>query len=104
AGRAAGDPRARPPRVVFVLNGLDEVARRDADFARVPFQLSRPNVVWLCAGRPEGPLPAAFTLDRCTPLFGGVLPPMSDADIRGLLLAGTGTLRYDLLRLCREQP
>src|SRR5262249_43447459 len=51
------DPRGRPPRVLFVLDGLDEIARQDPDFAEVPFRLDRPNVVWLCAGRPEGELP-----------------------------------------------
>jgi hypothetical protein len=57
AHAAGPHPRARPPRVVFLLEGLDEIARRDADFPGLPFQLSRPDVVWLCAGRPEGALP-----------------------------------------------
>jgi hypothetical protein len=86
-----------------VLDGLDEIARGDPDFASVPFLLSRLNVVWLCSGRPEGTLPDRFAATRCTHVFPEGLPAMSDADIRGMLLDGTGTLKYDLLRLDREQ-
>jgi WD40 repeat protein len=99
---AADNPRARPPRVLFVLDGLDEIERLDADFPQVPFRLNRPNVVWVCAGRPERSLPQVFTPERCTDVFAGGVPPMSDADIRGMLL-DTGALKYDLLALDTEQ-
>jgi WD40 repeat protein len=100
---AAPHPNARAPRVVFLLDGLDEIARGDPDFASVPFLLTRANVVWLCSGRPEGDLPCRFTPDRCTPVFPDGLPAMSDADIRGMLLQGSDRLKYDLLGLDREQ-
>ena len=69
------------PRVVFVLDGLDEIARGDPDFASVPFLLSRTNVVWLCSGRPEGDLPDRFTPDRCT-FPTSVLPRRPAGDVR----------------------
>jgi WD40 repeat protein len=104
AAREAGPhSNARAPRVVFVLDGLDEIARADPDFASVPFQLSRRNVAWLCSGRPEGNLPDRFTPDRCTYVFPDGLPVMSDHDIRGMLLQGSERLKYDLLGLDREQ-
>ena len=87
--RPAPTPWARPRRVVFLLDGLDEIARRDADFPGLPFPLSRPNVVRLCAGRPEGALPETLSERRFTRHFGGSLPPMSDAGIRGMSLDGT---------------
>jgi hypothetical protein len=94
--------RERPPRVIFILDGLDEIMRLDEGFLFLPFQLSRPNVVWLCAGRPEG-LGDVFAPDRCTHLFVGGLPRMSPEDIRGMLLDSTGNLKYDLLYLDQEQ-
>jgi WD40 repeat protein len=102
AGLTAGDSRARPPRVLFTLDGLDEIERLDPDFAEVPFRLSRPNVVWLCAGRPERSLPRVFAPRRCTHVFAGGLPPMAEADIRSMLLDGTGSLKCDLLALDSE--
>ncbi len=95
---------SRPRRVLFVLDGLDEIARLDPDFPRVPFYLQRDNVLWLCSGRPEGSLSATFAADRCTHLFPGGLPAMSDADIRGMLLEETDALKYELLRLDVERP
>jgi WD40 repeat protein len=102
AREAPPHPNARASRVVFVLDGLDEIARGDPDFASVPFLLTRQNVVWLCSGRPEGDLPSRFTPDRCTPVFPDGLPTMSDNDVRGMLLQGSDRLKYDLLGLDRE--
>jgi hypothetical protein len=82
------DPRGKSPRVVFVLDGLDEIARLDPDFPKVPFEMSGPNVVWVCAGRPEHSLPQVFASERSTHVFPGGLPAMSGADIRAMLVDG----------------
>ena len=94
----ADDPRGKPPRVLFVLDGLDEIARGDHDFAETPFQLNQANVVWLCAGRPEKTLNQTFRPERCTHLFDGGLERMRPADIRAMLVEGTGKLKYALLK------
>ena len=94
-----------PPRVLFVLDGLDEVARVDQVMPRLPFLFKdRPGVTWLCAGRAEGDLPAIFTPERCTHVFPDGLPAMTRDEIRGLLLDRTGSLKYDLLRRDVERP
>jgi uncharacterized Zn finger protein (UPF0148 family) len=100
ASEAAGTP---PRRVLFVLDGLDEIERLDHSFAYVPFQLSNPHVVWLCGGRPEGSLPSVFASERCTYVFPDGLPDMSPSDIRGMLVDRTGSLKYHLLPLDTEQ-
>ena len=92
----ARDPRARPPRILFFLDGLDEIERMDPGFARLPFDLIRPNVVWVCAGRPERTLPALFAGDRCQHVFAGGLPPMESKDIRAMLLEETGPFKLRL--------
>jgi len=96
-------PQARAPRVVFLLDGVDEIGRNDPGFARDLFELRRDNVIWLCAGRPEGLLPQVFAPSEvCTHMFAGGLPPMSDDDVRGMLIDGSGSLKYDLVRLDEE--
>lgn len=97
------NPRDKPPRVLFVLDGLDEVARSDPNFAEVPFQLLRDNAVWLCVGRPEESLNRAFRAERCTHLFPGGLGAMSSNDVRAMLLEGSGERKYGLLKHDKEQ-
>jgi len=95
----------QPPKLLFVLDGLDEIARIDPGFPNLLFQLAGANVVWLCAGRPEGTLSWVFAPERCTHVFPGAegLPRMRSDDVRGLLLDRTGSLKYDLLRLDQEK-
>ncbi len=101
--RAVEGPDGRPLRVVFMLDGLDEIARVDEEFLQVPFELNRSSVVWVCAGRPEGVLRQFFSSGTCTHVFPGGLPAMSEEDIRAMLLEGTGSLKYELLELDIEQ-
>ena len=96
------DPRGRAPRALFFLDGLDEIARFDADFVEAPFRLSGSNVVWVCAGRSEGRLPEVFSPDRCVHVFPGGLPPMDSRDVRGMLLEETGSRKYELVARDRE--
>jgi WD40 repeat protein len=96
----------RPPRMLFVLDGLDEIARSDPRFPSEVLSYDQeklPNVVWICTGRPEGDLPDIYQRsDRCRPVFEGGLPPMSENDVRVLLLDGTGRLRSELVREDKE--
>jgi len=86
-------------RVLFLLDGLEEIERLDASFPRLLFSLPRRNVALVCAGRPEGSLPEVFAPDRCVHMFSDGLPAMSESDIRAMLIDGTASLKYDLLAL-----
>jgi hypothetical protein len=89
--------------IVFVLDGLDEVAERDPDFAKeVPLVLRGRGVLWVCAGRSERGLPEAFGRAGAIEPFAGGLPRMSEGDIRTMLLEKIGPLRKRLLRGDRE--
>ncbi len=92
------------PRILFMLDGLDEVERIDVKFPHIPFQMSYPHVLWLCAGRPERTLPAIFTSERCIPVFPSGLPKTSENDIRAMLIDGVDSLKYTLLLLDQERP
>jgi hypothetical protein len=87
AGRlSAGAPQRSPSRVVFLLDGLDEIESMDPEFGRIAFRLNGRNVVWVCAGRLERTLLEVFAPERCTHIFPQGLPRVSDEDIRAMLL------------------
>ena len=91
-------------RVVFLLDGMDEIAEQDARFAsEVVLALRVPEVVWLCSGRPERGLPEAFPPNQCVHPFPEGIPPMTEADIRAMLLEKIGPLRKRLLQNDREE-
>ena len=100
----ASGSQARPPRVLFFLDGLDEVERLDPGFARLPFELVRENIVWVCAGRAEGTLPKIFAATHCRHVFAGSLPPMRGDDVRAMLMEETGPFKYALLAQDEAQP
>jgi len=81
-------------RVLFILDGMDEIAERDSIFAEdIPLGLSYSGVTWLCAGRPERGLPEAFSPERSRHLFPEGVPPLNTEDIRTMLLEKIGPLR-----------
>ena len=86
-------------RVILLLDGLDEVARRDASFAEeIPLALRYPRVLWVCAGRPEAEIEEKMNRLGAERLFPEGLPPMSQEDIRGMILEKIGPLRKKLIR------
>lgn len=89
-------------RVVIVVDGMDEIHLLDPDFSHVPFELHHKKVLWVCAGRAEGTLPRTFSPKRCVHVFPKGLPPMSTNDVRGMLLDGSGALKYKLVERDRE--
>jgi WD40 repeat protein len=96
------------PRVLFILDGLDEIARNDPDFPRDILRIDRqnfPNVIWLCAGRSEENLGEIFKpSSRCRHVFEEGLPPMSERDVRAMLCHGAELYRPELVRHDHEPP
>jgi WD40 repeat protein len=73
-------------RVVFLLDGLDEIERIDPGFGNIVFRLSSEDVLWVCAGRFEAPLQVIFRAERCHHVFGvDGLQPLSGAAINDWL-------------------
>ncbi|MBM3266667.1 MAG: hypothetical protein FJZ01_03375 [Candidatus Sericytochromatia bacterium] len=73
---------APPLRVVFLLDGLDEIARIDPEFPELPLQHAGDGVVWVCAGRPEPALDRLYETAGCTRIFpGDGLPGLSDREV-----------------------
>lgn len=96
--------RAATRRVIFVLDGLDELPDGPRFVREVPVALSSlPGVLWLCAGRPEPALMDAFTAAGAHAVFPGGLPPMGVGDVREMLLQKSGNLRRRLVAGDRDQ-
>jgi hypothetical protein len=97
-GRVAGGRR-----VVFVLDGLDEIAACDKGFAGdVPLALRATGVLWACAGRQEAGLPERFRHAGAVEPWPDGLPLMTEADIHEMLLEQLGPLRGRLVHGDRD--
>ncbi|RMG23557.1 MAG: NACHT domain-containing protein [Methanobacteriota archaeon] len=89
-------------RMIYILDGLDEIAEIDPEFAMEVVRLCSQRSIWLCAGRPEHGLPEIFAEAGAHILFENGLPPMSDADVRSMLLEKIGPIRKRLILQDRE--
>ncbi len=47
-------------KVLFLIDGLDEIYRKERDFLNLPFMAQEENVIWVCAGRSEPELEDEF--------------------------------------------
>lgn len=91
-------------QVVLVVDGLDEVSRRDGKFTEeVPLALRYPGVLWICSGRPEPMITEPIRKLGGEDLFPYGLPPMREKDVRGMILEKIGPLRKKLLGKDDEQ-
>ncbi len=95
-------PQARPPTLIIILDGLDEIARHDPDFIDKPLRWQTRNTVWLLVGRPDDRLQKAYA--SCRPVFPNGLPPLQPSEIRTMLIQGLEAylLAPDVLRADAE--
>ena len=87
--------------IKVLIDGLDEVVRNDPAFIHTMLK-EHPGVCWVCAGRPEPEIVKAMSERGSKSLFPQGLPPMSEDDIRGMILDKVGPLRKILLRQDNE--
>ena len=86
-------------KLVILIDGIDEINRRDRNFIREIINENYSNVIWLCIGRPEEGVDEKFRTKRnITQIFEDGLPPMSEKDIRAMFLELTGRLKYELIK------
>jgi len=90
-------------KIVFLIDGLDEIDALDPTFSDLPFAAELPGVVWICAGQPEPALEEKFSRDGSDRLFGEEgLPRLGDEDVRGVLIEQCGRSSYELFE--RDEP
>ena len=102
--KACLDYLNKDKKVVFVLDGLDELLSRDATFAEdIPLGLDSMRITWVCSGRPEPELVKVFSNSRVINPYPNGLPAMQIQDIRSMLLERIGLFRNKLLAGDKEK-
>jgi WD40 repeat protein len=99
----AARPELQQRRILFLLDGLDEVCQHESDFLELIFRHCLPGVVWLCAGREELGLGQHFRQAGAHLPFGtDGLPGLKEADVREVLDHECGRQIYELI--ARDRP
>jgi hypothetical protein len=85
-------------KVLFLVDGLDEIYRLEREFLNVPFMTMavKERIVWVCAGRSEGDLEEALKSRGAVWVFPDGLPPLDEQAIRAMLIEHLGRLKYAL--------
>jgi hypothetical protein len=85
-------------KVLFLVDGLDEIYRLEREFLNVPFMTMavKDRIVWVCAGRSEGDLEEALRSRGAEWVFPDGLPPLDEQAIRAMLIEHLGRLKYAL--------
>jgi hypothetical protein len=85
-------------KVLFLVDGLDEIYRLEREFLNVPFMTMavKERIVWVCAGRSEGDLEEALKSRGAEWVFPEGLPPLDEQAIRAMLIEHLGRLKYAL--------
>lgn len=96
-------PAPQQRRIVFLLDGLDEVIPQDREFPDLIIENQRPGVLWICAGRNVSELGKCFRAHHAHEPFGeDGLPPLRDGDLREILDKECGRQIYQLI--ARDRP
>ncbi len=83
-------------KVLFLVDGLDEIYRQEREFLNVPFMTVKERILWVCAGRSEGDLEEALRRQGAEWVFPDGLPPLDEKAIRAMLVEHLGRLKYEL--------
>jgi DNA polymerase III delta prime subunit len=83
-------------RLVFLVDGFDEICLQEPNFLDVPFHTQLPRVVWLCAGRSEAALDGAMLSRGATSVFPQGLPRLDESAIRAMLVTHLDRQKYEV--------
>ena len=99
----AAEPEKQRRRIVFLLDGLDEVLQNDREFAELLFENRLAGVLWICAGRDVNELGKRMREHGAHEPFGeDGLPVLTDGDLREILDKECGRQIYELI--ARDRP
>ncbi|MFN3422017.1 MAG: AAA family ATPase, partial [Armatimonadota bacterium] len=90
-------------KVLFLVDGLDEIYRKEREFVNLPFMTLAKNVVWVCSGRSEPELERELRQRGAEWVFEEGLPPLDETAIRAMLTEHLGRLKYQLFERDDEQ-
>jgi len=90
-------------KVLILVDGLDEIYRKERDFILLPFMAQANKVVWLCAGRSERELEQELRQRGAEWVFREGLPALDEEAIRAMLTEHLGRLKYQLFERDDEE-
>jgi tetratricopeptide (TPR) repeat protein len=100
--RRTREKKEKEKKVLFLVDGLDEIYRLEREFLNVLFMTMavKDRIVWVCAGRSEGDLEEALRSRGAVWVFPDGLPPLDEQAIREMLTEHLGplTLKYELFK------
>ncbi|MEI6513587.1 MAG: hypothetical protein WCO51_09985, partial [bacterium] len=90
--------RSDNPSIVYILDGLDEVADLHPDFVKLPLSTQFPGVLWICTGRLDEKTKALYESSKVNKLWSsGELSRLRPSEIRDLIeTEGEEALRHEL--------
>jgi nucleoside-triphosphatase THEP1 len=98
--RRTREKKEKEKKVLFLVDGLDEIYRQEREFLNVLFMTMavKERIVWVCAGRSEGDLEEALKSRGAEWVFPDGLPGLDEQAIRVMLNLhlGPGPLMYKL--------
>jgi hypothetical protein len=96
--RRTREKKEKEKKVLFLVDGLDEIYRQEREFLNVLFMTMavKERIVWVCAGRSEGDLEEALKSRGAEWVFPDGLPPLDEQAIRVMLNLHLGPLKYEL--------
>jgi hypothetical protein len=84
-------------KILFLIDGMDEINRLEPTFISLPFAANMRNVVWLCAGRTEPPeIESALRRGGAHWVFAEGLPEMGKLTVRSMLTTHLEQMKYQL--------
>jgi len=83
-------------KVLFLVDGLDEIHRLDPGFVSLLATAATQHVVWVCAGRAEEALEELLRRDGAEWVFPEGLPQLGENALRAMLVAHLDQLKYEL--------
>lgn len=96
---ADSEPEPNNSCLLVIIDGLDEVVRKDPSVIGLIKDLAIQGGLWLVAGRRDEGLEDPFGSEDADIIYQDGLPGMSPSDLRTLLLEKLGEKRYALLSL-----
>jgi replication-associated recombination protein RarA len=85
--RRTREKKEKEKKVLFLVDGLDEIYRLEREFLNVLFMTMavKERIVWVCAGRSEGDLEEALKSRGAVWVFPDGLPGLDEQAIRAML-------------------
>lgn len=90
--------QANPKKLIFLIDGLDEITQMEPSMINLPFEHTLPWVQWICSSREKPEKTIGIQAAQCEMIFGeNGLSPLSEKEIYSFLINMTDLFKYGLI-------